>query len=87
MLHQLVKNFWETEDYFNTNSREVTMSQEDKQCLSSLIEETKLVEGKCQVVMLWKKGNQKVLNNYEAALRRLKPLPRRLQRNLELFNI
>ena len=54
------------------------MSQEDKQCLSSFIEETKLVEGKCQVPMLWKKGNQKVLNNYEAAPRRLKPLPRRL---------
>ena len=45
-LHQLVKNFWENEDYFSTNSREVAMSQEDKQCLNRLIEETKLVEGK-----------------------------------------
>ena len=62
------------------------MSQEDKRCLSSLIEETKLVEGKYQVPMLWKKGNQKLLNNYEATLRRLKPLRRRLQKNRELFN-
>ena len=36
--------------------------------------------------MLWKKRNQKLLNNYEAALRRLKPLQRRLQRNPELLN-
>ena len=85
-LHQLVKNFWETEDYLSINSREVAMSQEGKRCLSSLIEETKLVEGKYQVPMLWKKGNQKLPNNYEAALRRLKPLQRRLQRNRKLLN-
>ena len=55
-------------------------------CLNSLIEEAKLVEKKYQILMLWKKGNQKLLNNYEAALRRLIPLQRRLQRNHELFN-
>ena len=54
------------------------MSQEGKRRLSRLIEETKLVEGKYQVPMLWKKGNQKLRNNYEATLRRLKPLQRRL---------
>ena len=36
--------------------------------------------------MLWKKGNQNLPKNYEAALRRLKPLQRRLQRNPELFS-
>ena len=30
------------------------MNQEDKQCLNGLIEETKLVEGKYQVLMSWK---------------------------------
>ena len=85
LLHRLVKKFWETEDYLSTISRETRMSQEDKQSLNSLIEETKLVEGKYQVPMLWKKGNQKPKNNYEAALR-LKPLQRRLQRNPELFS-
>ena len=85
LLHRLVKKFLETEDYLSTISRETTMSQEDKQSLNSLIEETKLVEGKYQVPMLWKKGNQKPQNNYEAALR-LKPLQRRLQRNSELFS-
>ena len=62
------------------------MSQEGKQCLNSLIEEAKLVEGKYQILKLRKKGNQKLLNNYEAALRRLIPLQRRLQRNRQLFN-
>ena len=62
------------------------MSQEDKQRLNSLIEETKLIEGKYQEPMLWKKGNQKLRNNYEPALRRLKPLQRRLQRIPKLFN-
>ena len=62
------------------------MSQEDKQRLNSLIEETKLIEGNYQEPMLWKKGNQKLRNNYEAALRRLKPLQRRLQRIPKLFN-
>ena len=62
------------------------MSQEHKRCLSSLIEETKLVEGQYRVPMLWKQGNQKLPNNYEAALRRLKPLQRSLQRSRELFN-
>ena len=56
------------------------MNQEDKQRLNSLIEEIKLVEGKYQEPMLWKKGNQKLWNNYEAARRRIKPLQRRLQR-------
>ena len=37
------------------------MSQEDRQCLNSLIEKRKLVEGKCQVPMLWEKENQKQL--------------------------
>ena len=36
--------------------------------------------------MFWKKGNQKLPNNYETALIRLKPLQRRLQRNPELFS-
>ena len=81
MIHWLVKDFWETEDYLSTNSKEITMSQEDKHCLNSLIEETKLVEGKHQVPMLWKKRNKKLQNNYEATLRRLEPLQRRLQRN------
>ena len=43
MLHQLVKNLRKIEDYFSTNSREVTLSREYKQCLNSLTEETKLV--------------------------------------------
>ena len=51
-----------------------------------MIEETKLIEGKYQVPILWKKGNQKLPNNYEAALRRPKPLQSRLERNTELFN-
>ena len=50
------------------------MSQEDKQCLKSLIKETRLVEGKYQVLMLTKKENQKFPNNYEAPLRRPKAL-------------
>ena len=29
MLHQFVKNLWETEDYLSTNSREIAMSQEN----------------------------------------------------------
>ena len=31
-LHQLLKNFWKTENYLSTNSREVAVSQQDKQC-------------------------------------------------------
>ena len=62
------------------------MSQKDKQRLNSLIEETKLVEGKYQVPMSWKRRNQKLPNNYEAALRRLKPLQGRQQRSRELFS-
>ena len=85
-LHQLVKNSWETEDYLSTNSREVTKGQKDKLPLNSLIEETKLVEGKFLVPILWKRGNQKLPNNYEAGLRRLKPLQRRQQGNSELFS-
>ena len=86
MLYRLVKNDWETEEYLSTNSREIAMSHEDKQCLNSLVEETKLVEGKYQVPILWKKENQNLPNNYEAALRRIIPLQRRLQRNPELFS-
>ena len=83
-LHQLLKNFWKTENYLRTNSREVAVSQQDKQCWNTLIGKTKLVEGKYQVPMLWKKENQKLPKNYEAALRRLKPFQRKLQGNPEL---
>ena len=58
-LHRLVKNFRKTENYLSTNSREVAVSQQDKQCLNTLIGKTKLVEGKYQVLMLWKKENKK----------------------------
>ena len=57
------------------------MSQEDKQRLNSLIEETKLIEGKYQEPMLWKKGNQKLRNNYEAALKKAKTIAKETTEN------
>ena len=36
MLDQIVKQFWETKDCLNANSRETAMNIEDKQCLKVL---------------------------------------------------
>ena len=85
MLNELVKRFWECEDCYSTNSADIAMSREDKDCLNKLDSETKLVDGKFQVPMLWKKGNQTLDNNYEIAFRRLKPLHRRFRKDPELY--
>ena len=49
MLDQIVKRFWETEDFLNANSRETPISREDKQCLKVLEAETRIVNGKYEV--------------------------------------
>ena len=84
MLDQIVKQFWETEDCLNANSRETAMSIEDKQCLKVLESGTKIVNGKYEVLMLWKQIDR-LPNNHEMAMRRLRSLHKRFLGNPDLF--
>ena len=85
MLDQIVKRFWETEHCLCANSRGTAMSIEDKLCLKVLEVETKIVNGKYEVPMLWKQIDSRLPNNHEMALRRLISLHERFLGNPELF--
>ena len=85
MLDQIIKRFWETKDCLNANSRETAMSIQDKQCLKVLEAGTKIVNGKYEVPMLWKKIDSRLPNNHETALRRLRSLHKWFLGNPDLF--
>ena len=85
VLDQIVKQFWETEDCLNANSREAAMSIEDKQCLKVLKAGTKIVNGIYEVPMLWKQIDSRLSNNHDMALRGLRSLHKRFLGNPELF--
>jgi len=53
VLHNMVQKFWRNESL--PDSREASMSIEDKKCLQVMESETKLEGGKYVIPMLWKK--------------------------------
>ena len=85
ILDQIVKQFWETEDFLNADSRETAMSIEDKQCVKVLEAGTKIVNGKYEVPMLWKQIDSRLPNKTEMVVRRLRSLHRRFLGNSNLF--
>ena len=84
-LHELVQNFWRQENYVITCAEEVAMSAEDSQALLRLKSETKNVNGRYQVPMLWKKVSMKLPNNIELAKSRFKFLLKRLRSDPSLY--
>ena len=85
-LQESVKSWWRTEDFGCKYDSEVRRSVEDKRTVKFLDEETKRVDGRYEVPLLWKDRNDALPNNRVVAEHRLNLLERRLQRDTELAN-
>ena len=83
-LNDAVKKLWEFDSKIEHQSNEGDLSQNDKRCIEKLEQDTKLVDNKYEVPMLWLNKDIKFPNNYHMAIRRFKLLKNRLQRNSEL---
>ena len=83
-LNDSVRKFWELDSKMEQHHNEVGLSQQDKECMKKLETNTKLVDGKYEVPMLWINDDVKLPNNYHMALRRFKLLKNRLKRDTEL---
>ena len=76
-----MEQFWTTEG-FGTYKSSSCHSVEDMQALNKLQDETKLVNGKYQVPMLWKKNDEPELhNNYSLARKRFEYLQSKFRKD------
>ena len=85
-FHQCVQRIWDQECITNPNDRDKAPSIEDNKCYKRLEEETKFIDGKYQVPMLWKKG-MILPNNRSLAERRFRQLQGRLMKDTSLFKL
>ena len=84
-LDMMVKRFWENEECLINNDREIALSQTDKRCLQKLEEQTKLVDGKYTVPMLWKENANYLPDNQAVATRRYNLLCKRFAKDSTLL--
>ena len=66
------------------HGNDMVMSRHDQQMLKRQEESFRMVDGRCEVAMLWKKPPQALPNNRRVALQSLQRLGRRLKENPEL---
>lgn len=83
-LHDLVKNFWETESFGTTVDFKFPISMEEREILKKLDNETSFVNGHYEVPMLWKE-NICLPENLPVANRRLSSSTKRFQKDENFF--
>ena len=83
-LNNRVKSWWRTEDFGCKYEVEAQRSVEDEKAMHTLEESTKLVDGRYEVPLLWKKNCESLENNRAVAEHRLVLLEKRLQRDINL---
>ena len=76
----LIERFWKLEDYGAVKSEEKPISVEDKRAMRIIDNTTRLVDGRYEVGMLWKKDERTFPNNLAMARQRLESLRRRLMK-------
>ena len=69
----LIEKFWKLEDYGAVKSGEKPLSVEDKRAMQIIEDTTRLVDGRSEVGMLWKKDERQFPNNLVMAKQRLDP--------------
>ena len=74
----LIEKFWKLEDYGSVKSGEKPLSVEDKGKMQIIEDTPRLVDGRYEVGMLWKKDERQFPNNLVVAKQRLESLRRRL---------
>ena len=77
----LIEKFWKLEDYGAVKSGEKPLSVEDKRAMQIIEDTTRLVDGRYEVGMLWKKDKRQFPNNLVMAKQRLESLRRRLTKS------
>ena len=83
-LNNRVKSWWRTEDFGCKYDVESQRSVGDEKAMHTLEESTKLVDGRYEVPLLWKKNCESLKNNKAVAEHRLVLLEKRLHRNVNL---
>ena len=87
-LEASVERFWDQESYGTTSKLSPALLTKDERRALSLLEEgTSLVEGRCQVGMLWKEDQVHLENNRFLAEKRLLSTEKRLERFSEIKGI
>ena len=84
ILHQRIANFWVQEECGIAPERELAPSPEDLRALKRMEEETKLVNNRYTVPMLWADPNRKFRKNLPMVLRRFEGTKKRLAGNPDL---
>ena len=77
----LIEKFWKLEDCGAVKSGEKPLSIEDKRAMQIIEDTTRLVNGRCEVGMLWRKDERWFPNNLVMARQRLLSLRRRLMKS------
>lgn len=77
----LIERFWKLEDHGAVKSGGRPLSIEDKRAMQIIEDTTRLVDGRYEVSMLWKKDERWFPNNLVMARQRLESLRRRLTKS------
>ena len=87
-LEASVERFWEQESYGTTSKLSpALLTKDEKRALKLLEEGTKLVEGRCEVGLLWRKDEVQLDNNRCMAEKRLLSTEKRLEKFPEVKEI
>ena len=87
-LEASVERFWEQESYATTSKlTSALMTKDEKRALTLLKEGTNLVEGRCEVGMLWRNDAVQLVNNRFLAEKRLSSTEKRLENFPEIKEI
>ena len=86
-LEASVERFWEQESYATTKLSPALMTKDEKRALNLLKEGTKLVEGRCEIAMLWRDNEVNLQNNRFLAEKRLASTEKRLEKFPEIKEI
>ena len=84
-LQNQVEKFWKQEHCGILPPKDVAMSVEDKEAMEKFEKETRLIDNRYEVPMLWAKPDTHLPQNISMATRRFIPLLRKLRANPE-FN-
>ena len=83
LLHQQLEQFWSTESFGTRFDDEPKGSKEDRRAMKALETSIKLVNGRYQTDLLWKRSETTLPNNRPAAERRLQHIERKLRKDPE----
>ena len=83
-LNETVKTWWRTENFGCRYDDHTQRSVEDARVMKFLNENTRKVDGRYEVLLIWRDDSVDLPDNFAAAARRIEFLEKRLSRDPEL---